>query len=256
MVAENPTLRAPVTAVIAEDEVALREDLEAHLAALWPQLRVLASVDNGIEAMAGFENYQPDVMFLDIQMPGLTGIQVAQQISERCHIVFITAYDSYAVSAFEKGAVDYVLKPYEPDRLAQAIERVQKRIGSSPDISSLLRDIAAAIQPKSYLNWIKASNGNEVSLITVRDICFFRADAKYTTVVTATEEFIIRRSIKELAIELDPTYFWQIHRSTIVNLEAISSVSRSMAGETVLKLKARPDRLVVSEAHRHLFRHM
>ena len=251
--------RAPgteVTAIIAEDEAALREDLEARLADLWPQLRVLASVENGIAALEKWESLRPDIMFLDIQMPGLTGLQVAGRISEHCHVVFITAYDSYAVSAFENGAIDYVLKPYEPSRLGQAISRLKKRIGAGADISRALQDIAASMQLRSGLNWIKASNGSEISLIMVRDVCFFRAEAKYTTVATATQEFIIRRSIKDLALELDPGQFWQVHRSTIVNLEAISSVARNMGGETVLKLKARPERLVVSEAYRHLFRHM
>jgi DNA-binding LytR/AlgR family response regulator len=260
MAADAPTARPPAlsaTAVIAEDEDALRRDLEARLATLWPELKIVSSVANGVEALAMFDRHRPDLMFLDIEMPGLTGLQVAQQVSDCCHVVFITAYDSHAVTAFEHGALDYVLKPYETRRLGQAIRRVQARLATPPpSLTDLLKEFAAAARPKPHLNWIKASTGSEVSLIMVRDVCYFRADAKYTSVVTAEREFIIRRSIKELTEELDPSLFWQIHRSTIVNVEAIGSVTRNMAGATLLKLKQRPERLTVSEAHRHLFRHM
>ena len=243
--------------MIAEDESALREDLEGRLAALWPRLKIIASVDNGIEALTQFERDRPDVMFLDIQMPGLTGLDVARQIAERCHFVFITAFDDHAVEAFEQGAVDYVLKPFDTERLAQTVRRVQGRLAAPPSsLSDILSEIALAAQPKTYLNWIKASHGAEISLITVRDVCYFRADAKYTVVVTADREFVIRRSIKDLLAELDPALFWQIHRSTIVAAEAVSSVGRNLVGEIVLKLKARPERLTVSAPHRHHFRHM
>jgi DNA-binding LytR/AlgR family response regulator len=259
MAASEPALRRgpAATAIVAEDEPALREDIESRLARLWPELRLVASVGSGIEALAAFQRHRPQLMFLDIQMPGLTGLEVARQVAERSHLVFITAYDAHAVSAFESGAVDYVLKPYDDVRLGQTIRRLQQRLAAPPAaITDMLNELAASVQPRSYLNWIKASQGQEVSLITVRDICYFRADAKYTSVVTPAKEFIIRRPIKDLMAELDPSQFWQIHRSTIVNLEAISSISRNMAGEMFVKLKARPERLAVSEAHRHLFRHM
>jgi DNA-binding LytR/AlgR family response regulator len=245
------------TAIIAEDERALREDLEGRLAALWPRLKIIGSVDSGIDALTRFDRDRPDVMFLDIQMPGLTGVEVARQVAERCHIVFITAFDDHAVEAFEHGAVDYVLKPFDTPRLAQTVRRVQDRLAAPPtSLSEILNAVAAAAQPKTYMNWIKASQGSEVSLIMVRDVCYFRADAKYTMVVTADREFVIRRSIKDLLAELDPALFWQIHRSTIVAAEAIASVGRNLVGEIVLKLKARPERLAVSAAHRHHFRHM
>ena len=245
------------TAIIAEDERALREDLEGRLVVLWPRLKIIGSVDSGIDALTRFDRDRPDVMFLDIQMPGLTGVEVARQIAERCHIVFITAFDDHAVEAFEQGAVDYVLKPFDTPRLAQTVRRVQDRLTAPPtSLSEILNAVAAAAQPKTYMNWIKASQGSEVSLIMVRDVCYFRADAKYTMVVTADREFVIRRSIKDLLAELDPALFWQIHRSTIVAAEAIASVGRNLVGEIVLKLKARPERLVVSAPHRHHFRHM
>lgn len=244
------------TAIIAEDEKALLLDLENQLSSLWPELKIVASVDNGTDALAMFEVHKPQMMFLDIEMPGLTGLEVAQQIGDCCRVVFITAYDSYAIPAFENGAVDYLLKPYQSGRLARAIERVKGRIGAPPALRDMSKEIAAAARSRSFLTWIKASHGNEVTLITVWDVCYFRADAKYTSVVTPQNEFIIRRSIKELVAELDPDQFWQVHRSTIVNIEAVSSVARSLNGEMVLKLKARPERLSVSEAHRHMFRHM
>jgi DNA-binding LytR/AlgR family response regulator len=243
--------------VIAEDEPVLREQLQALLGALWPRLHVVAIASSGAEALAMYDLHRPDVMFLDIQMPGLTGLQVAQQVAGRCHVVFLTAYDSYAVAAFEHGAVDYVLKPYDSARLGAALRRVQDRLGSTPvPLADLLAELSTAARPKPYLTWIKASRGQNVDLIMVGDVCYFRSDTKYTSVFTADAEALIRASIKELIADLDPTRFWQIHRSTIVNVEAIASVTRNLAGATVLKLKARPERLAVSEAHRALFKHM
>ena len=258
---DRPRTREPssthATAIIAEDERALREDLRSRLATLWPKLRIVAVVDNGIDALSRFESDRPDVMFLDIQMPGLTGIDVARQVRDRCHLVFITAFDDHAITAFEQGAVDYVLKPFDTDRLATTVRRLQGRLSAPPpSLTEILKEVAIAAQPKTYLNWIKASLGSEVSLITVRDVCYFRADAKYTSVVTAEREYIIRRSIKDLIGELDPSLFWLIHRSTIVNAEAVASVGRNLAGEIVLKLKSRPERLTVSAPHRHHFKHM
>ena len=258
MAVERALRTAPaVTAVIAEDEPVLREQLQALLATLWPRLHVVAAASNGVEALAMYDLHRPRVMFLDIQMPGLTGLQVAQQLADRCHIVFLTAYDSYAVAAFEQGAVDYVLKPYDAQRLGMALRRVQDRLCNAPaPLADLLRDLSAASRPKPYLTWIKASRGNDVDLIMVGDVCYFRSDTKYTSVFTENREALIRASIKELVRDLDPSRFWQIHRSTVVNVEAIASVSRTMAGGAVLKLRSRPERLSVSEPYRRLFKHM
>jgi DNA-binding LytR/AlgR family response regulator len=248
--------RSGPCAVIAEDEDALRHDLETRLTVLWPALRIVAAVSTGTEALAMFDRHRPQLMFLDIQMPGLSGLDVARQVADRCHVVFITAFDIHAVAAFEYGAVDYILKPYDSRRLGLAVRRVQARLDSfPPSLTEVLEHVAAARQ-KPHLNWIKASTGADTALIMVRDVCYFRADTKYTTVVTADREFIIRRSIKELVNELDPATFWQIHRSTIVNIEAVASATRNMAGATLLNLKHRPERLEVSESHRSLFRHM
>ena len=203
-----------------------------------------------------FDVHQPHVLFLDIEMPGIDGLQVAQQVSGQCHIVFITAYDSHAIAAFEAGAIDYVLKPYDDLRLATALRRLKERLASSPmSMEELIQQLALNARPKEYLRWIKASRGSEVDLIMVQDIAYFQAEDKYTTVFSAGREAAIRRSIKELASELDPNSFWQIHRSTIVNIEAIESVTKSIAGVSV-KLRSRPTRLPVSEAFRHLFKHM
>ena len=250
------TRAAVPTALIAEDEPILRTDLQDRLAILWPELRIVGAAGNGVEAVAMAERHKPQILFLDIEMPGLNGLEVAQQLGGRAHVVFITAYDAHAVQAFEQGAIDYVLKPYDNGRLSIALKRVRDRLASEPPpLDDLLRELTLASRPKEYLRWIKASRGSEVDLIMVSEIAYFQAEAKYTSVYTATREAIIRSSIKELASELDPNLFWQIHRSTIVNVEAIESVTRSLSGIRV-KLRARPERLPVSDAHRHLFKHM
>lgn len=253
----RPSPPVEASAIIAEDEKALLDELCGHLAVLWPSLRIVATAADGVDALAMFERHRPQVMFLDIQMPGLTGLEVARQVHEQCHLVFITAYDSHAVAAFEAGALDYVLKPYGADRLAETVRRLQGRIHQSPPWTiDQLKAVAQILRPRPYLTWIKASAGADVKLIMVSDVCYFRADTKYTTVATSERELIIRRPIKDLVAELDPSQFWQVHRSTIVNVAAINAVGRDLAGGTVLKLKNRPERLSVSEAHRHLFRHM
>jgi len=246
----------PVRALIAEDEPVLRADLQARLGALWPELKIIGTAANGIEALAMFDANHPQVLFLDIEMPGIDGLQLAQQLSGRCHIVFITAYDSHAIAAFEAGAIDYVLKPYDDHRLATSLRRLKDRLAQSPmSMEDLIQTLALNARPKEYLRWIKASRGSEVDLILVQDVAYFQAEDKYTTVFTNGRESVIRRAIKELASDLDPNAFWQIHRSTIVNIEAIESVTKSLAGVSV-KLRSRPTRLPVSDAYRHLFKHM
>jgi DNA-binding LytR/AlgR family response regulator len=244
-------------ALVAEDEAVLREELCAHLAALWPALRIVAQATNGLEALQLMERHRPDVAFLDIQMPGLTGIEVARQAERSMHVVFITAYDAHAVAAFERGAVDYVLKPYTAARLAESVRRVKERLASAPvALDGVLRELAAAVQPREHLRWINASSGTEVRLITVDEVCYFQADTKYTLVMTAEGEALIRRPLKELIEQLDPAQFWLVHRSTIVNANAIAGVSRDLRGRVRLKLKQRRELLQVSEAHEHLFRQM
>jgi len=244
-------------ALVAEDEAVLRDELCAHLAALWPGLRIVARAANGLEALQLMDRHRPDVLFLDIQMPGLTGIEVARQAERTMHVVFITAYDAHAVAAFERGAVDYVLKPYSVARLAESVRRVKERLASAPvALESVLRELAAAAQPREHLRWVNASSGTEVKVITVDEVCYFQSDSKYTLVMTTEGEALIRRSLKELADQLDPAQFWQIHRSTIVNANAIAGVSRDFRGRVSVKLKSRGEKLPVSEQHEHLFRQM
>jgi len=247
------------TAVLAEDEPVLRTQLRQLLAQVWPDLNVIAVVEDGLGAIRALEREGPDVLFLDIEIPGRTGLEVAKQASERCHVVFVTAYDQYAVSAFEEGAVDYVMKPLSAERLAVACERVKKRLASNRPVNleALLETLArGATQKQPYLRWINASQGAEVRLITVDEICYFQSDTKYTRAVTATAESLIRKSLKELIEELDPSLFWQIHRSTIVNVSAIAAVSRDMAGHLIVKLKNRRETLLISQAYAHRFRQM
>ena len=245
------------TALIAEDEGGLRDELRARLALHWPELAIVAEAANGIEALHALDRYAPQVVFLDIEMPGLGGLEVARQTQGRWHIVFVTAYDAHAVAAFEQGAVDYVLKPYDDARLALAVRRVRERLASAPPaLDGLLRELARAAPQREHLRWINASQGQEVRLITVDEVCYFQADTKYTRVVTDSGEALIRRTLKELADQLDPACFWPIHRSTIVNANAIAGVSRDFRGRVSVRLKSRSEKLHVSEAHEHLFRQM
>jgi DNA-binding LytR/AlgR family response regulator len=242
-------------AIIAEDEPLLREELAELLASLWPELEIVARAGDGIEALHALETLAPDVLFLDIQMPGLTGLQVARQASGRCHVVFVTAYDQHTLAAFEQGAADYVLKPANTPRLATTVARLKERIGrQAPSLEGLLRELGAG--SRGFLRWINASHGQAVRVITVDDVCYFQADSKYTRVVTAAEESLIRKPIKELCDELDPACFWQIHRSTIVNVHAVAGVVRDLRGRTQVRLRRREELLPVSEAYVHLFRQM
>jgi len=248
---------SPPTAIIAEDEKALRDELRQLLGELWPELIVLGEAGTGIEALQLLEKHAPDLMFLDIQMPALTGLEVALQARGRCHIVFVTAYDAYAVTAFDTGALDYVLKPLERERLQLAVDRAKQRLGSAPpNLEALLRELIRNAEPRNYLRWINASVGRLMQLITVDEVEYFQADAKYTRVITATGEALIRKPLNELRNELDPSVFWQVHRSTIVNANAIAGVSRDILGHIKLKLKRRDEKLNVSESQAHLFRQM
>jgi DNA-binding LytR/AlgR family response regulator len=249
---------AALKAVIAEDEPVLRGELRDTLARIWPELVVCAEAEDGFEALRAMAEHAPDILFLDIQMPGLSGLEVAKQASGRCHVAFVTAYDQYAVAAFEQGAVDYVMKPFSAARLATTVARLKEKIARAPaNLDGLLRTLAeAAGKPKEYLRWITASQGNELRLITVEEICYFEADNKYTLVVTAQQESLIRRPIKELIDELDPKLFWQIHRGTVVNVNAIAGVTRDLGGHLRVQLKQRKDLLAVSEPYRHLFKQM
>jgi len=245
-------------AIIAEDEPVLRDELAEMLGTLWPELEIVAKAADGIAALRALDEHHPDVMFLDIQMPGLSGLDVARQAGGRCHVVFVTAYDQYAVAAFEQGAVDYVLKPFYAGRLITTISRLKEKMSAPPvDLSRMLSMLSAnGGAGRNHLRWINASRGNAVRLITVEEIVYFKADSKYTCVFTNDGESLIRKTIKELTDELDPASFWQIHRSTLVNVNAIDSVLRDIGGRVQVRLKNRKELLPVSETYAHLFRSM
>lgn len=245
------------TAIIAEDETVLRAELKTTLAALWPELRIIAEAADGFAAARALDEEWPDVLFLDIQMPGITGLEVARLASGNCHVVFVTAYDKYAVAAFEQGAVDYVMKPFSSGRLAETVARLKGRLRDKPaNLDGILGLLGKAKRGGEYLRWITASQGNSLRVITVDQICYFRADHKYTTVMTADSEAIIRRPIKDLADAVDPNTFWQIHRSTLVNINAIAGVTRDFRGRLSVRLRERSETLAVSETYAHLFKQM
>ncbi len=246
------------TAIIAEDEPVLRAELRELLATHWPELDVRADVGDGAAALRAIDEHAPTVLFLDIEMPGLTGLDVARRASGRCHVVFVTAYDKYAVAAFEQGAVDYVMKPFSEARLTSTIRRLKAQLAAPPaDLDGLLKSLAASLsQRKDYLRWITAAQGDSLRLITVDEICYFRADHKYTLVVTPDSEALIRRPLKALAEEVDPNAFWQIHRSAMVSVKEIAGVNRDFRGHLTVRLKQRNETLPVGESYVHLFRQM
>lgn len=246
------------SAILAEDEPLLADELAGLLQPLWPQLDIVARVGDGVAALHAVEQHRPDIAFLDIRMPLLSGIEVARQIAGRCHVAFITSYDEHALEAFEAGAMDYILKPPTTARLATTVQRLKERVGAPPvDLGRALRDLVerAPGSPR-YLQWINASRGAAVRLITVEEILYFKSDQKYTMVVTADSEALIKKTIRTLAAELDPAMFWQVHRSTIVNVHAIDSVIRDDRGSLGLRLRHRPEKLAVSDAYSHLFQQM
>ena len=248
------------TAIVAEDEPILRTQLEGKLRKLWPELEIIASVEDGAAALEALEDRAPDFMFLDIQMPEMTGVEVARHVGNRSHVVFVTAYDQYAIQAFETGAVDYILKPATDERLALSIERLKAKLASPappPDLSAVLARLTEQMgTKKERLQWIKATHGQNLRLIPVTDVLFFQSDEKYTRVVTADSEALIKTPIRELLDGLDPEVFWQIHRSTLVNVNAIAGVTRDFRGQAHVKIKGKDESLVVSRIYSHLFKQM
>jgi DNA-binding LytR/AlgR family response regulator len=254
--------------VIAEDEALLRDALVAMLAVAWPELEVAAACEDGGAALEAIGAQQPDVAFLDIRMPGLTGLEVAAALAEcspRTQVVFVTAYDHYAIDAFEQGAVDYLQKPVAPARLAATVRRLKARAatgGGGPDaaaLAAMLRQLGAGLPRADRappLVWLTASAGTETRLIMVDDIAYFQSDTKYTLVMTAEGEALLRKPIRELLEVLDPAVFKQIHRSTIVNLKAVAGIARDDMGRGVVRLKNRPETLAVSQPFMALFRNM
>jgi len=253
-------------AIVAEDEALLRDELQALLHAAWPELEIAAACEDGGSALEAIAAHRPDVAFLDIRMPGLTGLEVAAaacDASPGTQVVFVTAYNQYAVEAFDRGAVDYLLKPVARDRLAATVARVKARLASgappAAGLAEIVERLRAQIAPEargSLLQWITASVGKETRLILVDDVAYFKADEKYTSVVTAEGEALIRKPIRELLAVLDPAVFKQVHRSTIVNMKGIAAVSRDDSGRGTLRLRNRPETLTVSLPYMPLFRNM
>lgn len=275
-------------AVIADDERLMREQLRSRLSEVWPELEIVAEAKNGTEAVTLTEQHHPDIVFLDIRMPGLTGVDAARQIAQLptfddaqgwpgCEIVFITAYDQYAVQAFEQGVVDYVLKPAERERLMVTVQRIRQRMSEranhtsaesalssaplpahTPDMQQLLQRLAAQLNPQApaKLQWIQATVRQAIQMIPVEDVLFFISDEKYTRVQTATVEALIRKPIKELVDEIDMNLFWQIHRSTLVNIKAIAGVSRDERGRQLVSVRGLTEKLEVSRSYAGLFKAM
>lgn len=294
----------PVRAVIADDERLMREQLRARLAEVWPELQIVAEARNGQEALQLTEQHHPDLVFLDIRMPGMTGVEAARAIAQLptfddaadgwpgCELVFITAYDQYAIEAFEQGVVDYVLKPAERERLTVTVQRIRKRLaqrhreasgppgttaegdstqlgavgkggadatdGPPANLQQLLQQLSRQMNPAAapHLRWIQATVGSSIQMIPVDDVLFFISDEKYTRVQTAALEALIRKPIKELVDELDANLFWQIHRSTLVNIRAVSGVSRDVRGRQLVSVKGHPEKLEVSRSFAGLFKGM
>ena len=249
----------PVRAIIADDEEALRDHLKKKLSGLWPELEVAGAAQDGEDALGMIRDLKPDIAFLDISMPGMSGIDVAKHAAGACLFVFVTAHDEFAVEAFEREAVDYLLKPVTDERLAGAIRRLKERLAAAsvPDLSAVLERLSKSL-PKTpgHLQWIKAQHKDGVRLIAANDIYFFRATDKYTTVRTRDGEFLIRKTLKELENELDPAQFWRVHRAAIVNVRLIQKVDRSIAGTRTIRFKDLSDNLTVSRAYAHLFKQM
>jgi DNA-binding LytR/AlgR family response regulator len=294
--APTGTAARATTAVLADDERLMREQLRARLAEVWPELQIVAEAKNGLEAVALVDQHRPDIVFLDIRMPGLTGVEAARQIAQLAprspqegdanasadpdddellpEIVFITAYDQYAVEAFEQGVADYVLKPAERDRLLLTVDRIRKRLAArrfgpgsaeaeaappGPNLQQLLHQLSSRLNPGStpnYLQWIQATVGQAIQMIPVDEVLFFISDEKYTRVQTAQVEALIRKPIKELVDEIDPQRFWQIHRSTLVNVKCIAGVTRDFRGRQIVAVKGHGQKLEVSRSYAGLFKGM
>ena len=245
--------------LIAEDEALLAAEIREELLRQWPEAQIVGMARDGHEALRLVEQLAPQVCFLDVQMPGLSGLEVAQLLGRRAHVVFITAHERYAVQAFDDGAVGYLLTPLDPVRMAKTLLRLKERLSQPPaDLGGLggLAARTAAASAAEPLRWITVQRGRELQLITVEDVAYFRADNKYVAVVTADSEALISVPLKELVARLDGEHFWQVHRSTIVNARAIKSVSRSLSGKLSIALKDRPETLEVSPAYAHRFKQL
>jgi DNA-binding LytR/AlgR family response regulator len=244
------------SAIVADDEPLLRAGLRDALAEAWPELEIVAEAANGAEAVHAVREHRPDFAFLDIEMPVMNGLDAARELQGLAHIVFVTAYDRYAVEAFERGVADYVLKPARVERLRETSARLRERLGQSPAslellIGELARRVPAAAAP---LQWLQASLGSTIRLINVDDVAYFQSDTKYTRVATTQGDALVKTPLRELAAQLDARHFWQVHRGTIVNIRAIESVAIEGDGRREIALRGRPEKIEVSRTFAHLFK--
>jgi DNA-binding LytR/AlgR family response regulator len=252
-----------IKAIIADDEDQLRRYLRSQLTDCWPDLIICGEARNGQEALELVERHRPEIAFLDIRMPGLSGMEVAKKIAGLCWVVFVTAYDQYAVEAFEHEAIDYLLKPVTHERLKKTVNRLREQVTSlhkpPSEISEIVERLMTSLpqrQRPEFLQFVRVQKGDGIRLIPVEEVYYFKAGDKYTMVITKEGESLIRKPIKELTDELDPQKFWRIHRGTIVNVHVIDQVSRSLTGRGVIRLKGRPEMLAVSRQFIHLFKQM
>lgn len=250
------------TAVVVEDEAPLRDELVEMLARRWPDLEIAGCASDGAQALELVAREEPDIVFLDIRIPGTDGLSVAEFVAERAHVVFVTAYDEHAVEAFEKGAVDYLLKPMTVERLDLTIRRLQQRLagnGPAADRSPAAHAASGpppAAAPRRHLRWITATVDKSTRFIAIDEVVYFQSDRKYTRIVLAESEYLVKRSLKELLAELDPEQFWQIHRSTVVNVQEIRAMEPDMAGRLTMRLRTRREALPVSESFAARYRRM
>jgi DNA-binding LytR/AlgR family response regulator len=252
-----------IRAIIADDEAPLREYLRVLLQKIWPELVICAEAENGLQAMEMIEKEKPDIAFLDIKMPGFSGIEVAEKMTVPCRVVFITAFDAYAVEAFDKAAVDYILKPATEERLRVTVERLQIQIaetsgtqaGITSEVRRILSEINTGYSPR-YIEWVNARRGEEIRIVRVADICYFKAEDKYTVIRTREGEHLIRTSIRKLEESLDPANYWRIHRGTIINVGLVNTVHRSLSGRLDITLVGLSEKLTVSRTYAYRFKQM
>ena len=250
-------MTAPITALIAEDEEPQRTELRGMLARLWPELVVVAECDNGLSALDAWASNKPDVVFLDIRMPGLSGLEVVQQAGSPAQVVFITAHDEFAIKAFDAGAIDYLLKPIRADRLTETVARLRSRQPATQvDLAALVDTLADRMKPAEMISWITASIGDTLRMIHIGDVILFQSEEKYTRVATATDSAYIRTPLKDLIPKLDPEVFWRVHRNAIVRVSSIQQVKPDGDGRLLVWLHGITEPLRVSDAFRHRFRAM
>lgn len=246
-----------MNAIIADDEVHLAEDLRSRLLRLWPELKITAVLHDGVAAAAALLEIKPDIAFLDIRMPGMTGLEAAKSAPAGCRVVFVTAFDDHAVQAFEQAAVDYLLKPVSDERLARCVARLKQQENGTPDaLLARLQQLLATPAKPAYLHWLRLQVGQTVRMLAVEEVCYFQSADKYTTVLTLDAEMLLRTPLKELIGQLDPGQFWQVHRGTLVNVRQIISAQHDLLGRITLSLRDRAEKISVSRSCAHLFRQM